>query len=194
VIPHPTEENTMKTGSRLATILIAVISTSAAAAPFRVTSSDMREGDSLATSQQFNGFGCRGGNVSPQLTWEHAPTGTRSFAVTAYDPDAPSGSGWWHWTVVNIPPTVSSLATGAGDKNNAKLPAGAVQGRNDFGYAGFGGACPPPGDKPHRYHFTVWALNTATLPIDAQASGALVGFMLRSHAIASAQLTAMSGR
>jgi Raf kinase inhibitor-like YbhB/YbcL family protein len=194
VIPHPTEENTMKTGSRLAAILIAVISTSAAAAPFRVTSSDMREGDSLATSQQFNGFGCRGGNVSPQLTWEHAPTGTRSFAVTAYDPDAPSGSGWWHWTVVNIPPTVSSLATGAGDKNNAKLPAGAVQGRNDFGYAGFGGACPPPGDKPHRYHFTVWALNTATLPIDAQASGALVGFMLRSHAIASAQLTAMSGR
>jgi hypothetical protein len=194
VIPHPTEENTMKTGSRLATILIAVISTSAAAAPFRVTSSDMREGDSLATSQQFNGFGCRGGNASPQLTWEHAPTGTRSFAVTAYDPDAPSGSGWWHWTVVNIPPTVSSLATGAGDKNNAKLPAGAVQGRNDFGYAGFGGACPPPGDKPHRYHFTVWALNTATLPIDAQASGALVGFMLRSHAIASAQLTAMSGR
>lgn len=184
----------MKTGSRLATILIAVISTSAAAAPFRVTSSDVREGDSLATSQQFNGFGCRGGNVSPQLTWEHAPTGTRSFAVTAYDPDAPSGSGWWHWTVVNIPPTVSSLATGAGDKNNAKLPAGAVQGRNDFGYAGFGGACPPPGDKPHRYHFTVWALNTATLPIDAQASGALVGFMLRSHAIASAQLTAMSGR
>jgi phosphatidylethanolamine-binding protein (PEBP) family uncharacterized protein len=83
----------MKTGSRLAAILIAVISTSAAAAPFRVTSSDMREGDSLAASQQFNGFGCRGGNVSPQLTWEHAPTGTRSFAVTAYDPDAPSGSG-----------------------------------------------------------------------------------------------------
>ncbi|VEC76682.1 protein YbcL [Raoultella ornithinolytica] len=168
----------MKTGSRLAAILIAVISTSAAAAPFRVTSSDMREGDSLAASQQFNGFGCRGGNVSPQLVWEHAPTGTRSFAVTAYDPDAPSGSGWWHWTVVNIPSTVSSLATGAGDKNNAKLPAGAVQGRNDFGYAGFGGACPPPGDKPHHYHFTVWALNTPTLPIDAQASGALVGFML----------------
>ena len=194
MIPHPTEENTIKTGSRLAAILIAVISTSAAAAPFRVTSSDMREGDSLAASQQFNGFGCRGGNISPQLVWEHAPTGTRSFAVTAYDPDAPSGSGWWHWTVVNIPSTVSSLATGAGDKNNAKLPAGAVQGRNDFGYAGFGGACPPPGDKPHHYHFTVWALNTPTLPIDAQASGALVGFMLRSHAIASARLTAMSGR
>ncbi|WP_434642641.1 kinase inhibitor [Klebsiella sp. I138] len=184
----------MKTGTRLAAILISVISTSVSAASFRVTSSDMREGDNLAVSQLFNGFGCRGGNVSPQLAWENAPAETRSFAVTAYDPDAPSGSGWWHWTVVNIPSAVSRLSTGAGDKNNAKLPAGAVQGRNDFGYAGFGGACPPAGDKPHRYHFTVWALDTPTLPIDAQASGALVGFMLHSHVIASAQLTAMSGR
>lgn len=112
----------MKTGSRLAAILIAVISTSAAAAPFRVTSSDMREGDSLAASQQFNGFGCRGEYLAPAGLGTCA-TGTRSFAVTAYDPDAPSGSGWWHSTVVNIPSTVSSLATCA-EINNAKLPAG----------------------------------------------------------------------
>ena len=184
----------MKTGSRFAAMLIAAISTSAAAAPFRVTSSDLREGDSLAATQLFQGFGCSGGNISPQLAWENAPSGTRSFAITAYDPDAPSGSGWWHWTVVNIPAAVSHLPAGAGDKNNAKLPTGAVQGRNDFGYAGFGGACPPAGDKPHRYRFTVWALDTPALPIDAQASGALVGFMVRSHVIASAQLTAMSGR
>ena len=167
---------------------------SAHAADFTVTSTDMAEGKPLSTQQVFKGFGCDGGNRSPHLSWKGAPAGTKSFAVTAYDPDAPSGSGWWHWTVVNIPPTVSSLATGAGDKNNAKLPAGAVQGRNDFGYAGFGGACPPPGDKPHHYHFTVWALNTATLPIDAQASGALVGFMLNSNVLAKAQLTAVYSR
>ncbi|HHG8772215.1 TPA: YbhB/YbcL family Raf kinase inhibitor-like protein [Raoultella planticola] len=184
----------MKTGSWLAAIMMATIGTGAAAAPFRVTSSDMREGGSLAIAQRFNGFGCSGDNLSPQLAWENAPPGTRSFAVTAYDPDAPSGSGWWHWTVVNIPPAVSQLPAGAGDKNSATLPVGAVQGRNDFGYAGFGGACPPAGDKPHRYRFTVWALDTPALPIDAQASGALVGFLLHGHTIASAQLTAMSGR
>lgn len=134
------------------------------------------------------------GNISPQLSWENAPQGTRSFAITAFDPDAPTGSGWWHWTVVNIPPTVSDLPAGAGDKDNARLPAGAVQGRNDFGYAGFGGACPPEGDRPHHYRFTVWALDTPTLPIDAQSSGALVGFMIHNHVIASAQLTATLAR
>ncbi|WP_406670258.1 YbhB/YbcL family Raf kinase inhibitor-like protein [Raoultella terrigena] len=184
----------MKTGFGLTVVLLLATCGSAAAAQFQVTSGDMRDEGSLAQVHWFSGFGCTGGNVSPQLAWKNAPSGTRSFAVTAYDPDAPTGSGWWHWTVVNISSSVTSLAAGAGDKNSAKLPGGAVQGRNDFGYAGFGGACPPAGDKPHRYRFTVWALDTPALPIDAQASGALVGFMLHSHAIASAQLTARAGR
>lgn len=184
----------MKTGLKVAAAMMVIMSGTVIAAPFSVSSPDMRDGQTLAQTHWFGGFGCTGGNISPQIAWKNAPAGTRSFAVTAYDPDAPTGSGWWHWTVVNIAQQVTGLAAGAGDKNNAKLPAGAIQGRNDFGYAGFGGACPPAGDKPHRYRFTVWALDTPTLPIDGEASGALVGFMLHSHAIASAQLTALAGR
>lgn len=149
----------MKTGIRMAVAMLAAVSSGAMAAPFSVSSNDMRDGQPLAQQHWFAGFGCTGGNVSPQLTWKNAPAGTRSFAVTVRDPDAPTGSGWWHWTVVNIASSVFSLPAGAGDKNSATLPGGAVQGRNDFGYAGFGGACPPAGDKPHRYRFTVWALD-----------------------------------
>ena len=184
----------MKTGIRMALAMVAAVSSGAMAAPFSVSSNDMRDGQPLAQQHWFAGFGCTGGNVSPQLAWKNAPVGTRSFAVTVRDPDAPTGSGWWHWTVVNIASSVFSLPAGAGDKKSATLPGGAVQGRNDFGYAGFGGACPPAGDKPHRYRFTVWALDVPTLPVDAGASGALVGYLLHSHALASAQLTAMAGR
>jgi len=191
---HPNEEQTMKTGIRMAVAMVTAVSSGTMAAPFSVSSNDMRDGQPLAQQHWFAGFGCTGGNVSPQLAWKNAPAGTRSFAVTVRDPDAPSGSGWWHWTVVNIASSVFSLPAGAGDKNSATLPGGAVQGRNDFGYAGFGGACPPAGDKPHRYRFTVWALDVPTLPVDAGASGALVGYLLHSHALASAQLTAMAGR
>ena len=165
-----------------------------AATSFSVTSRDISGDRRLAPQQVFEGFGCHGGNQSPQLAWTNPPAGTKSFAITVYDPDAPTGSGWWHWTVVNIASSVFSLPAGAGDKNSATLPGGAVQGRNDFGYAGFGGACPPAGDKPHRYRFTVWALDVPTLPVDAGASGALVGYLLHSHALASVQLTAMAGR
>ena len=163
------------------------------AAEFKLTSTDIAAGKPLTAQQVYQGFGCDGRNVSPQLSWSGAPTGTRSFAVTVYDPDAPTGSGWWHWTVVNLPASTTGLARGAGNPGG-ELPAGAVQGRTDFGPPGFGGACPPPGDKPHRYQFTVWALKTATLPLDANASGAMVGFMLRANALGKAQLTATYGR
>ncbi|MFW5387160.1 kinase inhibitor [Yersinia sp. 2542 StPb PI] len=175
-------------------LAIIAMSLSAQAQTFSVKSSDMPEGRPLQTQQVFNGFGCDGGNQSPQLSWQGAPAGTKSFAITAYDPDAPTGSGWWHWTVVNIPADVHSLATNAGQSKNSTLPVGAVQGRNDFGYAGFGGACPPAGDKPHRYQFTVWALKTDKLPLSSDASGALVGFMLNSNVIAKTQLVATYGR
>ncbi|MRS13668.1 kinase inhibitor [Enterobacteriaceae bacterium RIT691] len=179
----------MKSKSARMAAIVSVMSFSAFAAPaFTLTSADVPDGGQLTAKQIFSGFGCRGDNRSPQLSWTNPPPGTKSFAITLYDPDAPTGSGWWHWTVVNIPATVRSIAAGAGEKGSHVLPASAIQGRNDFGYAGFGGACPPAGDKAHPYQFTVWALKTAALPIDAQSSGAMVGYMLHSNVIAKAQL------
>ncbi len=165
-----------------------------AAKDFSVTSTDMSSDKPLSQQQVFNDFGCSGMNLSPQLAWANAPEGTKSFAITVYDPDAPTGSGWWHWTVANLPSTTTSLPAGAGDKQNPQLPSGAVQGRNDYGYAGFGGACPPLGAKPHRYQFTVWALKTEKLPLDNESSGAMVGYMLNNAALAKAEMTVKFGR
>ncbi|MCC6469363.1 MAG: YbhB/YbcL family Raf kinase inhibitor-like protein [Alphaproteobacteria bacterium] len=171
----------------------AMVSSAACAADkFTVSSTSIPKDNKLTNTQVFNGFGCKGENKSPALAWKGAPTGTKSFAVTVYDPDAPTGSGWWHWTVFNIPPGVTSLPEGAGA--GAGLPAGAVQGRTEFGSAGFGGACPPAGDKPHRYIFKVFALKTDKIELDSNASGALVGFMLNANKLATASYTARYGR
>jgi Raf kinase inhibitor-like YbhB/YbcL family protein len=116
------------------------------------------------------------------LQWKNAPVGTKSFAITVYDPDAPTGSGWWHWGVVNIPADVQSIAAGS-------VPAGAMETRTDYGAPGYGGACPPAGDKAHRYIHTVWALDVAQLPVDANSSGALLGYMLNQHKLGKATLT-----
>jgi Raf kinase inhibitor-like YbhB/YbcL family protein len=160
------------------------------AAEFSLKSQDIAENRPLTSREVFQGFGCEGGNTSPELSWSNAPAGTKSYAITVYDPDAPTGSGWWHWTVVNLPASTSSLPRGGG----SNLPAGAVQGRTDYGQSGFGGACPPAGDKPHRYQFTVWALKVDKLPLDNQASGALVGYMLNANALAKATITSTYGR
>jgi len=162
-----------------------------AAAEMTLTSPDMTEGGPLAEAQVFNGFGCSGGNLSPALDWTGTPEGTQSFVVTAFDPDAPTGSGWWHWTVFNIPAGTAGLPGGAAV--GAGLPEGAIEGRTDFGAPGFGGACPPPG-APHRYEFTVFALGVPELPLDAGASGAMVSYMARANALDSAMLTATYGR
>ena len=184
--------------NRITTLRIAVLAAisfnTSAAQTFHVSSTDIPQSHQLTEKQVFKGFGCSGGNISPQLAWQNPPTGTKSFAVTVYDPDAPTGSGWWHWTVVNIPVSVKTIPSGAGDTEKKTLPEGAVQGRNDFGYSGFGGVCPPPGEKPHRYQFTVWALSTGKLPVDSNASGALVGYMLNSNVIAKTELTATYSR
>ncbi len=172
----------------------AVLGAASMAQAFQVTSPDMEQGGTLQAAQVFKGFGCEGGNRSPALSWSGEPAGTKSFAITLYDPDAPSGSGWWHWTVVNLPASVHSLPAGAGDATGSGLPAGAVQGRTDFGVSAFGGACPPAGDKPHRYVLTVWALKTDKLPVDAAAPGAMVGFMLNGNVLGKATLTATYGR
>ena len=126
------------------------------------------------------------GNRSPQLSWSGAPAGTKSFAVTCYDPDAPTGSGFWHWTVANIPADVTRLAEGA---SPAGLPQGAVEGRTDFGEPGFGGAAPPPGHGPHRYIFTVFAVDTERLDVTPGNSGAVFGFNLHFHTLAKASIT-----
>ncbi len=165
----------------------------AAAGKFTLESADIKPGGQLSDRQVFNGMGCSGENVSPELAWKNAPAGTKSFVLTVHDPDAPTGSGWWHWVVQDIPATTKELPAGAGS-GKAQLPAGAVQGRTDFGAPGFGGACPPPGDKPHRYVFTLYALRTEKLDVPPDASPAMISFMSRANALGSASLTAHYGR
>ncbi len=161
---------------------------------FTLNSKAIREGERLSQAQVFSGFGCDGENVSPALSWSGAPGATKSFAVTVYDPDAPTGSGWWHWTLFNIPAPVTQLKENAGDPNQPIAPKGSTQGMTDFAKPGFGGACPPEGDKPHRYVFTVYALDTEKLPLDTNAPGAMVGYYLHKHAIAKAVITARYAR
>ncbi|MCW7536677.1 YbhB/YbcL family Raf kinase inhibitor-like protein [Aquabacterium sp. A7-Y] len=179
--------------SLLPAAVLALSTGLAGAAEFSLRSPQVRDGGQLGTAQVFNGFGCSGGNRSPALQWSGAPQGTKSFAVTVYDPDAPTGSGWWHWVVYNLPASVTSLPEGAGTVGGI-LPTGAVQGRTDYGTPGFGGACPPAGDKPHRYIFTVHALKTDKLDLPADASPALVGFMLHANRLGQARFTATYGR
>ncbi|HEY8980467.1 MAG TPA: YbhB/YbcL family Raf kinase inhibitor-like protein [Streptomyces sp.] len=150
---------------------------------FTVTSEDVSEGTTLKADQVY-----AEGNVSPHLRWEGFPEGTKSFAVTCYDPDAPTGSGFWHWVLFDIPASVTELPAGAGTGEFKGLPEGAVHVRNDYGTRDFGGAAPPAGDGPHRYVFTVYAVDQEKLGVDGNVSPAYVGFNLRFHAIGRAQL------
>jgi Raf kinase inhibitor-like YbhB/YbcL family protein len=158
---------------------------------FRLLSEDFKDGDTLPEAQVFNGMGYQGGNISPQLAWADAPAGTRSFVVTLYDPDAPTGSGWWHWVVANIPADCKALPRGCGSGQGG-LPRGAVQTRTDFGTGGYGGAAPPPG-PPHRYIFTVHALKVERIDVNESSSGAMVGFMVHMNSLGNASLTARFG-
>jgi len=160
---------------------------------FHLTSADFKDGDTVPATHVYQGNGCNGRNLSPALQWHNPPPGTRSFAVTLYDPDAPTGSGWWHWQIFDLPSTETGLPQGAGNADGRR-PAGSLQSRNDYGEVGYGGPCPPPGDRPHRYVFTVFALKTGHIEVPADASCAMVGFMLNASKLGEASLTATYGR
>lgn len=165
------------------------------AGQFTLTSKDIAPGSTIKPAQVFNGFGCTGENTSPELTWSHAPAGTKSFALLVHDPDAPTGgAGWWHWGIINIPATATGLAAGAGTEDGKALPAGSLQLVTDFGKPGWGGPCPPQGDKPHHYNFTLYALKVEKLDLPADARMALAGFMVNSNALANATLVGRFGR
>jgi Raf kinase inhibitor-like YbhB/YbcL family protein len=155
---------------------------------FTLKSKDI--GGQMTLQQVLNGFGCTGQNLSPELSWENAPAETKSFAVTIYDKDAPTGSGLWHWVVFNIPTTVTELKQGAGDVSKKLLPNGAIQSVTDFGVPGYGGPCPPQGDKPHQYIITLHALKTENLGLDSKATPALVGYYLNGNTLAKASIVA----
>ncbi|MBU0730764.1 MAG: YbhB/YbcL family Raf kinase inhibitor-like protein [Proteobacteria bacterium] len=159
------------------------------AGDFTLSSPQLIPDGRMSHDQVYSGFGCDGKNISPELNWKNAPANTKSFAVNVYDPDAPTGSGWWHWVVFNVPGDVNQLKEDAGNVAKGLAPAGSIQSRTDYGQPGYGGACPPAGDKPHRYHFTVYALDVVSLPLNVDSSAALVGFYLNSHAIDKARLT-----
>jgi len=165
--------------------------------PLTLASTSFADGDYLARDHILSkayGFGCAGGNTSPEMHWSGTPEGTKSFALTCYDPDAPTGSGFWHWLVVNLPPETTSLALGTGDPAAGTLPAGALQTRTDFGAPGYGGPCPPKGDHPHRYLFTLFAVKEAALLVEVDSMPAVVGFMLNFNTIEKTSLMGLYKR
>lgn len=160
---------------------------------FTLVSPDIGADKDMAIDQVFNGFGCQGKNLSPALFWSGAPAGTQSFAIMVYDPDAPTGSGFWHWVVYNIPASANSIPAEAGDAKKKVMPAGIVQGRTDWGTTGYGGPCPPPG-KAHHYHFRIFALKVPKLDLPADATAAMVGFNVNANKLAEADLVGLYGR
>lgn len=175
-----------------ASALILLLVSFTSAQTFTLKSKDI--GGQATIQQVANTFGCTGANISPELSWDNVPKGTKSFAVTMYDPDAPTGSGWWHWVAFDIPASTRELVSDAGNVKKHLAPKGTIQSMTDFGTIGYGGPCPPPGDKAHTYMITVYALNVAKLGPDEKANPALVGFNIGAHTIQKASLVMYFGR
>lgn len=176
----------MKKSNFILAVLITLSSTLFAQNTFTLSSTDL--GGEATITEEFNGFGCTGENESPQLSWKNAPEGTKSFAVTMYDPDAPTGSGWWHWVMFDIPATVTELVSGAGNVALNLAPKGAIQSITDYGANGYGGPCPPEGHGLHQYIITVYALKTDKLELDADTNPAVVGYYLWNNTLAKASI------
>lgn len=159
------------------------------AGAFELTTADFEAGGTIPETFVFNSFGCSGDNLSPALAWSGAPEGTESFALMVHDPDAPTGgAGFWHWIVLDIPGSATALPQGAGTTAGDAMPEGARQVANDYGFAGWGGPCPPEADGPHRYNFTLYALPTAQLDVPEGASKAVTGFLVNANALGKATL------
>lgn len=186
----------MKKISLLFTLIFVSCSTNQAFSDsaFRIKSSDIKANSTITNKHVFDGFGCSGENISPQISWQNAPKETKSFALTVYDPDAPTGSGWWHYVAINIPTKYSKLPANFGAENKFKTTEDISQIRNDFGAYKFGGPCPPKGDKPHRYIFTIYALKAEKLEVPETATAALAGFMINQNVLAKASFEAVYGR
>lgn len=178
----------MKKSNLILVLLITFSSSIFAQNTFTLISDDI--GGSTTITQEFNGFGCTGKNESPHLSWKNAPEGTKSFAITMYDPDAPTGSGWWHWLVFDIPATVKELVTNAGNPKLNLAPKDAIQSITNYGVNGYGGPCPPEGHGLHQYIITVHALKTDKLGLEANTNPAVVGYYLWNNTIAKASIIA----
>lgn len=179
---------------KLVSALFFTLSASAFAGSLTLSSNDISEGEFMTKKHEYSGFGCSGDDLSPHLKWANAPEGTKSFAITAYDPDAPTGSGWWHWQVVNIAKNVTEIPTGAGSiKQNLALK-GSMPIANDYGSKGFGGACPPSGHGVHHYRYTIHALSVEKLDLPENASGALTGYMINANTIESSTIESLYKR
>jgi Raf kinase inhibitor-like YbhB/YbcL family protein len=174
--------------------LMLAVSLSAAQA-FDLSSPDIAKDKPIAQKFAFNAFGCTGENLSPALAWKDAPEGTKSFAIFAHDPDAKTGgAGFWHWAAIDIPATTMNLPQGAGAEGGKMLPAGAKLVASDFGSKSYGGPCPPQGDSPHHYVFTIYALKVPKLELPENPTASLTGFMTNMNALGSSSLTAVYGR
>ncbi len=145
-------------------------------------------GGNATNVEEFNGFGCTGENESPQLSWSNAPEGTKSFAITMYDPDAPTGSGWWHWVVFDIPNEVKELLKGAGNIEKGLMAKDAIQSITNYGAPGYGGPCPPENHGIHQYVITIHALKVDKLGLDANTNPAIVGYYIWNNTIAKASI------
>jgi Raf kinase inhibitor-like YbhB/YbcL family protein len=195
-IPTLSCENTAMRNWALAgaALIIGGSAPGADAEPLTLASPDLTPGARVGDSQVGDRFGCAGGNRSPALVWSGAPAGARSFALSLFDPDAPTGAGFWHWIIFDIPASATSLPPGAGDAKAGLAPAGAVQGKNDAGVIGYFGPCPPEGDEPHRYRFELDALDVAKLGFEASAAAENVAERVRRHTLAKATLIGTWGR
>jgi Raf kinase inhibitor-like YbhB/YbcL family protein len=161
---------------------------------FSLESATFGSNTTLAQTQVYNRGECHGGNVSPELHWKGAPKGTKSFAVTMFDPDARGGAGWWHWLIFDLDAKTTSLPPGAGNPVGSNAPPGSASGKNSFGDLGYSGPCPPRDDKPHRYVFTVYALKVERLGLRAGTGGAAVAKALESATLLSTTLQGQYGR